>query len=877
MAQPSPAAAPARLSLRPYQEQALAAVKRAYDRGVRRQLLVLPTGSGKTPIAACLPGAVGDPNMVSIAHRLELLEQTMQQFLEWRPDRLANYDPARWPLMVCDEAHRCHLPGTLVAMADGRAVPIQLVREGDAVWAWTGTSWRARRVTRLWVYRYSGPIVELHTASGRVLRTTPSHDIFTRGAKRHASLLAPGDSISMPALWHSGDQPLDPPTPPVAPPRLQALSGLLRRAPGTGAQSAPAGPPHSARLLPGMRSHAHAQAAPWAPGPEARGHGLLSATQTRDVRTGRRHPECHAVLPRGDEPQTGLAEDPIAARRVWHYTGYVYDLEVAHDHNYIANGCLVGNSTAATYLAVFRHFRHLPHDGTPARPDGLLLGITGTAKRTDNVGLGLVFQEVPFTLTLRDLIEDPRRYLVPLRGYLLRGGANLDEVATHVDDGERDFDPHALDRAVNTPARNRLVVDGTRNKALAEGRPTIVFAASVAHGEALAELFRRAGVRAANVHGEMPLAERREILERFRRGELQVLVNCALLLEGIDIPQIAAVVMARPTQSSLLYSQAIGRGTRPHPESGKRDCIVIDFVDNTHKHAASLVSLPTLFGLPPQFNLRGEAAHAAIRRLEDAAAAVRGGLDPEVVQKIRSPEDIPRVFYEVDLLKIAGLPPHLSRLTHFAWQRMPDGALSITIPRPRPPRTPAGVEPALAADGRAEPASLIEIAENAIGHLELRRRTGPEAPAKIAEYEDLETALRSADRLIHTQYRDRLTLLSKSAAWRHEPVTPEQLRALERLRQPIPRDAHGRVLLTRGQASLLIDRAITLRRAQREAAPAASEPPTHKQLRYLRYYRIPIPDGLTKQGASELIGRHRKFQEAARRAPAQPSAQPAHR
>jgi ATP-dependent helicase IRC3 len=653
-----------RLALRPYQQEALRAVKRAYDRGVRRQLLVLPTGSGKTPIAACLPGVVGDPNLLSIAHRLELLEQTMQRFLEWRPDRpvgiergdqhpapsdrtviatvqslaradrLAHYDPARWPLMVCDEAHR------------------------------------------------------------------------------------------------------------------------------------------------------------------------------------------------------GVSD---------------------------------------SYLRVFRHFRHLPHDGLPALEDGLLLGITGTAKRTDNVGLGLVFQEVPYTLTLRDLIEDPHHYLVPLRGYLLRGGANLDEVDARTEDGERDFDPHALDRAVNTPARNRLVVDGTRNKALAEGRPTLVFAASVAHGEALAELFRGAGVRAANVHGEMPLGERREILERFRRGELQVLVNCALLLEGIDIPQVSAVVMARPTQSALLYSQAVGRGTRPHPQSGKRDCIVIDFVDNTQRHAASLVSLPTLFGLPPQFDLRGEAAHAAIRALEDAAAAVHGGLDPEAVQRIRSPEDIPRVFYEVDLLKIAGLPPHLSRITHFAWQRMPDGALSITIPRPRPPRPTEGGEPALAADGKTAPASLMEIAENAIGHLELRRRTGPEAPAKIAEYADLETALRSADQLIQTQYRDRLTLLSKSAAWRHETVTPEQLRALERLRQPVPRDPQGRVLLTRGQASLLIDRAVTLRRAQREAAQAASEPPTPKQLRYLHYYHIPIPDGLTKQGASDLIGRHRKFQQAAKRAPAQPA------
>jgi hypothetical protein len=46
-------------------------------------------------------------------------------------------------------------------------------------------------------------------------------------------------------------------------------------------------------------------------------------------------------------------------------------------------------------------------------------------------------------------------------------------------------------------------------------------------------------------------------------------------------------------------------------------------------------------------------------------------------------DDLPHVFYEVDLIKIAGLPLYLSRLTPFAWQRMPDGGLSHTIPRPR--------------------------------------------------------------------------------------------------------------------------------------------------------------------------------------------------
>ena len=115
--------------------------------------------------------------------------------------------------------------------------------------------------------------------------------------------------------------------------------------------------------------------------------------------------------------------------------------------------------------------------------------MTGTSRRSDEIGLGYVYQEVAYTKTLREMIED--EYLVPLRGYLLRGGADLEQVRTRTEDGERDFDPHALARAINTPKRNQLVVDGTRYAALAEGRPTLVFAADIAHSDALAALFRQ--------------------------------------------------------------------------------------------------------------------------------------------------------------------------------------------------------------------------------------------------------------------------------------------------------------------------------------------------------------------------------------------------
>jgi hypothetical protein len=109
------------------------------------------------------------------------------------------------------------------------------------------------------------------------------------------------------------------------------------------------------------------------------------------------------------------------------------------------------------------------------------------------------------------------------------------------------------------------------------------------------------GVAAGIVHGAMPAAERAAALAKFRAGALQVMCNVAVLTEGFDDPGVSCVAMARPTRSEGLYAQCVGRGTRLFP--GKRDCLILDFVDVSQ---LSLCALPSLFGVPAQLDLRGE-------------------------------------------------------------------------------------------------------------------------------------------------------------------------------------------------------------------------------------------------------------------------------
>jgi hypothetical protein len=111
----------------------------------------------------------------------------------------------------------------------------------------------------------------------------------------------------------------------------------------------------------------------------------------------------------------------------------------------------------------------------------------------------------------------------------------------------------------------------------------------------LAEHLRTLGIRAAALDGSTPQGVQRRALADFERGEIQFLSSCDLLTEGVDLPSCNGILFARPTKSKIVYSQAIGRGTRLSPETGKVDCLVLDLVGASNKF--DLITLGSLFGL----------------------------------------------------------------------------------------------------------------------------------------------------------------------------------------------------------------------------------------------------------------------------------------
>jgi DNA repair protein RadD len=108
----------------------------------------------------------------------------------------------------------------------------------------------------------------------------------------------------------------------------------------------------------------------------------------------------------------------------------------------------------------------------------------------------------------------------------------------------------------------------------------LLFAASVDQSKFFAALLLYLGYNAGHVDGQTSKQRRREVIDEFRSGRVQVLCNYGVLSTGFDAPNTDVVLIARPTASPVLYSQMIGRGLRGPAIGGTDTCKLIDVIDN---------------------------------------------------------------------------------------------------------------------------------------------------------------------------------------------------------------------------------------------------------------------------------------------------------
>lgn len=139
-----------------------------------------------------------------------------------------------------------------------------------------------------------------------------------------------------------------------------------------------------------------------------------------------------------------------------------------------------------------------------------------------------------------------------------------------------EFNSDELENFMSKPTIIGCIVENYRK--FSDGKTAICFATTVAHSIAMAEYFTENGIPAMHADANTPIGERLEIIEKLKKKEILVICNVNIFSTGVDIPCLDTIIMARPTKSSCLYLQQIGRGTRIYP--GKEKFTVLDHANN---------------------------------------------------------------------------------------------------------------------------------------------------------------------------------------------------------------------------------------------------------------------------------------------------------
>ena len=186
-----------------------------------------------------------------------------------------------------------------------------------------------------------------------------------------------------------------------------------------------------------------------------------------------------------------------------------------------------------------------------------------------------------------------RGVIAPLRCVRISPGVGVRTIAkVPLRRGEIDteFDQDELAKLLDQQPFNMAVANLYKTRF--NGVPGVVYAAGVRHAYNLAEAFRAENMKAQAVSGETPKKELVDILARYERGDIDVLINAQLLAEGWNSPRATVCVHLAPTASKRIYQQRVGRVTRRHP--GKEAGLVVDFVHPATKHDDPVVTLHSL-------------------------------------------------------------------------------------------------------------------------------------------------------------------------------------------------------------------------------------------------------------------------------------------
>lgn len=220
------------------------------------------------------------------------------------------------------------------------------------------------------------------------------------------------------------------------------------------------------------------------------------------------------------------------------------------------------HATAELYRKLWNYF-----------PESKKLGVTATPCRLDGTSFTDLFQKLILSWSVKKFMAE--NWLSPYQYYSVAPTAEEKAALASITKFTAgDYDPTELERRFdNMHIRARLY---QAYEQYAKGKKGIIYAIKIKHSKNICSDYIAHGVRAVSIDSKMPVTERRRIVDDFKKGEIDVIVNVDIFSEGFDCPDIEFIQLARPTQSLTKYLQQVGRGLRI--TANKSHCIILDNV-----------------------------------------------------------------------------------------------------------------------------------------------------------------------------------------------------------------------------------------------------------------------------------------------------------
>ena len=205
-------------------------------------------------------------------------------------------------------------------------------------------------------------------------------------------------------------------------------------------------------------------------------------------------------------------------------------------------------------------------------PRSWKLGVTATPCRINGAPFTNHFSELISSLSVKELIE--KGFLSDYTFYTENPDSDLSKAILSIKKKSSTGDYRIDDLLQNLNVERHVKKLVLSYSTYANGLKGIVYCISIEHAHNICEAYKNIGVVAEYIDSKTPKTEREQIVQDFKDGKIQVLVNVDIFSEGFDCPDVEFIQMARPTWSLSKYMQQVGRGLRT--SLGKDKTIILD-------------------------------------------------------------------------------------------------------------------------------------------------------------------------------------------------------------------------------------------------------------------------------------------------------------